>query len=118
MMAGADSSSFTRIAVKTRLANGDIVHCAGAIARRSECARHVNNVSADWLRIASVGSGSPYRLKSTPSSFSAFGVIDVVTHSALTKSLREVAFASGCFDRQRTTRRPESRISYEERAGD
>jgi hypothetical protein len=31
MTAGADSSSFTRIAVKTRLANGDIVHCAGAI---------------------------------------------------------------------------------------
>ena len=53
---GADNSSFTGIAAKTRFANGAIVHCAGAIANRSECARHVNSVSADWLRSASFGS--------------------------------------------------------------
>ena len=47
IIAGAESSSFTGIAARTRLANGDSVHCAGAIARRSEWVRQVNNVSAD-----------------------------------------------------------------------
>ena len=111
MIGGADSSSVTGIAVNTRLAKGAIVHCAGAIARRSECATQVNNVSADWLRSASLGSGKPWRLKSAPSSFSAFGVIEVVIHSASTSSLSEVARANGCFERHRTARRPAKSVS-------
>src|ERR1700722_5226323 len=47
IMGGADSSSATGIAVNMRFANGVNVHCAGAIAKRSECARQVNSVSAD-----------------------------------------------------------------------
>ncbi len=56
---GAASSSLTLIVVRTRLANANSSHCVGAMARRSEFARQVSNVNADWLRKASFGSGRP-----------------------------------------------------------
>ena len=61
---------------------GESTHCGGAIASRSELVRQVSSVSADWLCSTSFGSGRRWRLKTSPISFSAFGVIEVVIHSA------------------------------------
>ena len=83
MMDAAESSSFTGIVERIRLAKGNSTHCVGAIASRSEFARQVSSVRADYeLCNANIGSGNPYRLKRSPISLSALGVIDVVIHSA------------------------------------
>ena len=47
MMDAAESSSFTGIVKRIRLAKGDSTHCVGAIASRSEFAKQVSSVRAD-----------------------------------------------------------------------
>jgi hypothetical protein len=57
-MGAAESPSLTWMVVSRRLAMGDCVQLAGAMAKRSELVKHVSSVRADWLCSASLGSGS------------------------------------------------------------
>ena len=58
MIGGADSSSRTWMVVSSRLAIGESVQSAGAMASRSELVRQVSKVSADWHCKARRGWGS------------------------------------------------------------